>query len=267
MQAMKPTTASRIHNGAFTLVELLTLTAVGSLLLCVLASAHGDARVRNRSVQCLGNLMQIGRAWLIYADDYQGRLARNTSSGVNWVNGWIDYSPANRANWDPASLTNGLLSPYIPSAAIFRCPSDPSTLLVNGERRPRVRSYSMNNFVGEGATAFTGSSAFQTFHTRQSLGRPAPSQLWVVLEEHPDSLNDGVFFTNPEDTTPRIVDLPAAFHASACNFLFADGRAGTQKWLDARTMPPISTGYLALNVASPNNQDILWLQGHATERR
>ena len=40
----------------------------------------------------------------------------------------------------------------------------------------------------------------------------------------------------------------------------ADGHAEVHKWVDPRTRPPVRyNNQLQLNVASPNNQDMIWL--------
>lgn len=46
-----------------------------------------------------------------------------------------------------------MLTPYLKSAAIFRCPSDQSFVIRGGARHPLVRSYSMNEHVGESSRA------------------------------------------------------------------------------------------------------------------
>ena len=87
--------------------------------------------------------------------------------------------------------------------------------------------------------------------------------LWVIMDEHPDSINDAGLavecaLTNAE---ARIVDYPASFHAGACGIAFADGHSEIHKWKDPRTMPPVNyNNDLKLNVESPNNPDVAWLQ-------
>ena len=44
---------------------------------------------------------------------------------------------------------------------------------------------------------------------------------------------------------------------------FADGHSEIHKWKDPRTTPPLTTE-LELNVPSPNNQDVYWMQEHST---
>jgi prepilin-type processing-associated H-X9-DG protein len=258
---------------AFTLTELMVMTGMLLLFCCLVVAAASDNRAANRTLQCLNNLQQLGRGWLMYADDHRGRLAPNKGNGTTaamacWVGGQLDLG-INPANTNLTYLIGpapycGMLGPYVRSPSYFRCPSDPSTVPVAaGLRLPRVRSYSMNNFVGEGARVSSGmTTSFQLFETLPSIGRPKPSELWVIIEEHPESLNDGIFFTEPDNSTPTFVDLPAAFHNSSCNFVYADGHADSYRWSDKRMLFPIG-GPINAN-PSPNNADLIFLQSHAT---
>jgi len=60
------------------------------------------------------------------------------------------------------------------------------------------------------------------------------------------------------------VDLPADYHNRAAGFAFADGHSEIHQWKDSRTMPALSATDLSLNYASPNNQDVYWMQDHST---
>ena len=96
---------------------------------------------------------------------------------------------------------------------------------------------------------------------------PGPSRLYVLLDEHPDGINAGGFANmmveNP--AAARIIDFPASYHNGAAGLSFADGHSEIKKWLDGRTTPPPKyNGQLALNVASPNNKDMIWLSDRTT---
>jgi len=66
----------------------------------------------------------------------------------------------------------------------------------------------------------------------------------------------------PNPATTRFVDYPASYHNGAGSLAFADGHSAIHKWRDARTMPPIVVS-LPLDVPSPNNPDVVWLQDHS----
>ena len=69
-----------------------------------------------------------------------------------------------------------------------------------------------------------------------------------------------------------MVDYPASYHNNAAGFSFADGHAEIHKWVDkngpggsCRTTPPLlKTGRLSLNVPSPDNMDVKWMQDRTT---
>jgi prepilin-type processing-associated H-X9-DG protein len=106
------------------------------------------------------------------------------------------------------------------------------------------------------------------------LVSPSPVDNFVLLDERDDSINDGFFITEMTGFNPpspgalQIIDFPSSYHNGACGFNFGDGHAQFKRWLDPRTKANHVTDYhLTLGPASPNNQDIAWLQQHATGKK
>ena len=64
----------------------------------------------------------------------------------------------------------------------------------------------------------------------------------------------------------RIIDYPASYHNGACGITFADGHAEIHKWRDPRTIKPVKFYDMPLNVASANNQDMIWLSDRTSVR-
>jgi prepilin-type processing-associated H-X9-DG protein len=138
----------------------------------------------------------------------------------------------------------------------------------------------MNNYVGgNGELAFlpgwtqTGwpQSAWRVYRKMGDMIDPGPSMTWVFLDEREDSINDGFWVTEmngyPNLANTMIVDYPASYHNNAAGFSFADGHAEIKKWVDPRTTPKLKKGQpLPLNVPSPNNRDVNWLQERATRK-
>jgi len=250
----------------------------------MLLPALSKAKVRAQGIQCMNNTRQLALAWRMYADDSRDELPFAFALGdpnfaYVWVKGYLDMTfPGYNENWDPDNtLKKSLIWPYCgKSVGIFRCPADTSYgINAQNERVPRVRSVSMSNWVGgNGDTPQTNwrggwglSKNYVVFRKLTAFLNPGPAMTYVLLDERQDSINDGYFVVQmdgyPNTNTTRIVDYPASYHHRAAGIAFADGHSEIHKWRDPRTMPPI-TMKLQLDVASPNNPDVLWMQDHCT---
>ena len=93
---------------------------------------------------------------------------------------------------------------------------------------------------------------------------PKPSDLWVFVDEHPDSINDGWLIISWQMANVW-TDLPASYHNRACGFSFADGHAEIHKWRDASTCLPVTKVTYAGN--SPVGRiDFPWALQHTSAR-
>ena len=102
---------------------------------------------------------------------------------------------------------------------------------------------------------------YRTFYKAADIAAVGASQMFVLLDEHPDSINAGGYANQMVDgpATARIIDYPASYHNRAAGISFADGHAEIRKWVDPRTVQPVKFYDMPLNVASPNNRDVIWL--------
>jgi hypothetical protein len=196
-----------------------------------------------------------------------------------WVTGTLDFNPANRSNWDPeVDIKKSRLWPYCgENLDIWKCPADRSSLEVEGELKPRVRSMSMNIFLGGWAGTDGGwgriFSDYKIYLKEGQLADPGPSRVFVFLDVREDSIDMGNFAadmrgwpTEPERT--GFFDLPASYHHGAAGFSFADGHSEIKKWQDARTTPPVTPGaYIRDHFLAPGNPDVIWLQERSTRPR
>jgi prepilin-type N-terminal cleavage/methylation domain-containing protein/prepilin-type processing-associated H-X9-DG protein len=261
--------------GAFTLVELLVVIAIIALLAALLLPTLARAKIKTQGVYCMNNTKQIVLSWLMYADDNNGRLVYNTDGqyagqqlgNESWVAGWLTFD-SRADNTNTAMLINHVrypfgayLGPYVQALGAFKCPADKSTAPMVGGPMPRVRSLSMNCYVGDESRTLAASSNY-TLCTK-SAQITSPVDMYVVLDEREDSINDGWFGINP-DVQYQLGDYPASYHGKAAGFSFADGHSEIHKWMDARTVPPIQQGeQLAHYVVLPGDKDVLWLAQHA----
>jgi prepilin-type processing-associated H-X9-DG protein len=260
----------------FSLVELvvvLGLLAVGVLLI---APTLARTQFRSKSAGCLNNLRRFAYAWTMYAGDSSDRLINNfgineTTVEVNqrtyrnWVNNVMTWG-SEQMNTNVQILEAGILSPYLRGDLdSYRCPADeylsPQQLALGWTSR--TRSISMNSLFGRfssgaDATAQGLNWALPQYLQYLKLGRiPKPGKTWLVLDEHPDSVNDGYYINNPTGSSWQ--DLPAAYHHGGCGFAFADGHAEIRKWLSSASRYPVRYFYGATRSFDPAGRlDFAW---------
>jgi len=257
----------------FTLIELLVVIAIIAILAGMLLPALAKAKSKGQGISCLNNTKQLMISWRLYIDDQNGRIPPAYSDVPNqnvWVYGNLDWSGANRENWDITnSLARGTLWKYTGGAAnIYKCPAD--IYQTKNPSKNRLRSSSINAWVGmhDGKPTWFGNSPPWRMFLKDS-DFVAASETWVFVDEHPDSINDGFFCVNmnpaPNLAGAVLPDAPASYHNGACGFAFADGHSEIKKWLDPRTKIPVKrTNFDPGNQA--NNKDIEWLWSKTTQR-
>jgi type II secretory pathway pseudopilin PulG len=279
---------------AFTLIELLVVICVIALLAATLVPTLAGSRIGSQSLSCMNNNRQLTAAWRMYADDSNERLIyASTSSSVGlmsidptdpdnyaWTGAHMDFTGANRANWDPAyDMMKRLLWPYNKSVGIYKCPSDHSTVVWVGVSRPRIQSFSMNLYVGGFAPAKGGgpqgddggwpfADPYRIFSKTTDLTAPGPAKTFIFTDMRPEANHWGNFLTDmsgfPNNPAQyNLVDFPGVFHNLGACISFGDGHVEIHRWLDPRTAPPPPFTNSS-SVASPNNVDIAWLQAHST---
>jgi hypothetical protein len=205
-------------------------------------------------------------SWLLYADDNKDVLAANVSyrgrrsvPTNNWVAGVMDWS-ASSQNTNTELLLKTGLGPYLGrDTEIYHCPSDRSVSAAG----PRVRSYSMNAFVGdtgEGPSLAGWKQHLKMSHIQNAAG------LLVFVDEHANSIDDGSFLNDP-GSTKAWKDLPTSNHHGAAGFAFADGHAEIHRWLDADTREPMVSGGPKPSVTVMANRapvDLKWVLDRTT---
>jgi prepilin-type N-terminal cleavage/methylation domain-containing protein/prepilin-type processing-associated H-X9-DG protein len=275
--------------GGFTLIELLVVIAIIAILAAMLLPALAKSKTKAQGIACLNNTKQLMMAWRLYVDDNNDTLPFAYAQEGNpnhpnypyaWVHGILDFSGANRDNYDAdVSIKRGAIWPYTGNAlSIYKCPADQSTVRITsgaqrGQTLPRLRSLSMDAWVGgnEGVHTRFGGPEFRMYRKLSDMVDPGPANTWVLLDEREDSINDGFFivymigYPNPRLT--QQYDYPASYHNGAGGLSFADGHSEIHKWRDPRTTPAIRKGQgigSYTTPTQPNNQDVVWFWERTT---
>jgi prepilin-type N-terminal cleavage/methylation domain-containing protein len=241
------------RRSAFTLIEILVVVAIISILAALLLPALSSAKARSKQVGCINNLKQLALGFQMYAADNEGRLPENTPNAPNGggTNSWVlgNLKEAAQAT-NLAFIRQSKLFPYASQVSAYHCPAD----LSQAGGVPRVRSYSMNGWMGS-RTMETESrpAGYRTFVRESELAAARPSNLWVLIDEHEASIDDGWFLVTMDDSQP-FESYPATRHQKGYGLNFADAHVETKKLRD-----PNSQSLGAMNAQiSPRNSD--WLQ-------
>jgi type II secretory pathway pseudopilin PulG len=288
MKTTRSLASSETQKAGFTLIDLLAVIAIVGVLGLLLVPALAGTKPNSQAFQCLQNERQLIRAWQIYNEDNAGVLVpaiqgggaqEGTGYDLNgtlvhgWASGWLDWS-TDSDNTNTALLISdkfALLASYTGrSTSTYKCPADnfmsaPQRSL---QWTQRCRSYSGNIGVGEGNFELGPWNGNIYYHYTKLEQIQSPANVWVFIDEHPDSINDPGFY-NPQAAN-LMTDVPSTLHNGAGVLSFTDGHSEVHKWQGCLTSPlalqvrAIDGDYLNGVISSTNGDpDIHFLSSHA----
>ncbi|MGI5818575.1 MAG: DUF1559 domain-containing protein [Armatimonadota bacterium] len=211
----------------FTLIELLVVIAIIAILAAILFPVFARAREKARQSSCMSNLKQIGLAHMMYAQDYDERLA--------------PYEVAHGSTYRRASATYDTIHPYINNQDVYICPSEEFTWnghssapYTRGEfpagrgvfRQTMVASYSvvrdMSGVDRVSPAPFPGSG-------RKLAQFERPAETIIVFETRTGYVGNKAGVGFYDDDTPRPMDASGNVgvmryrHNLQMNVAYADG--------------------------------------------
>lgn len=254
------------HKG-FTLIELLVVIAIIALLMAVLLPSLQRVRKQASGSACLGNQKSLILAWVMYADDNDGRLVggypyvrdiHNTGSPYPDRTQWLQAPLAEDGTIFPAATSNssaytqaclaappttehiergiraGALYPYLNTVKVYHCPADS-----RWRQAPPYnvyQSYSVSD-------PMNGKFESDQYAFRKIAGIKAPGSKYVFIEEaaRNASFNIGSWWFGYKWSDGAIensafIDPVALWHGDKNTFAFADGHAEIHKWKHPATI-------------------------------
>ncbi len=280
-------------------VEWAVVLGCVGFILAILFPVAGMARGWGKAEVCMANLHILGRAWLAYPEDNDGKLV----GGSNYYIGkgtpyrWVEmplFNPTDNPEYSSLPSGNditlttrlngiraGKLYPYIQDTQVYHCPSDRSWVEGSAPLQP-YRSYSIGGLMnGEdfisrnglyGSIALYRTVNFPTgpkqlINAEKMSQVQRPAEKFVFVEEdalsHLQLENMGSFILMQNNNPDSWWDWPAVFHPDRGMLGFADGHVEGRVWTDQRTTHLIRYGNQNPILQQPNNPDLDWMnQGY-----
>jgi len=220
----------------FTLIELLVVIAIIAILAAILFPVFAKARESARGSACKSNLQQIGKAMMMYTQEFDEKYPQAEQTQGGFVPSAAHLPGEGGLHGNNVACYRCLIAPFIKSKGVFDCPSSGSRRFRYGfhYRLPTVTNpgaewrthwYNTPNAMSEADAKTPANMIVITDHMHASNAGSEPDPLkWI---DNAGGANSYVRFPIRNSYNYPYYNSdpwrPAARHNDACNALYLDG--------------------------------------------
>ena len=217
--------------------EILVVLGCTVFMLLNIGAIGSSGRKRAKRMVCLANLNKLAHAWILYADDNDGKIVNGAIGFSNmWMSwgdhrnelAWIDAFSSTDPNVQTKGIMDGALWPYLKDINIYKCPT--GRRLPNGQ--PQALAYAI--MFSMNAVNHTWTQGVPGAHVKNlsEITNPSPSLRLVFIDQG--------FMTSDAYAVwyDREVwfDSPPVRHGDGTTVSFADGHADHWTWKGTDTI-------------------------------
>jgi prepilin-type N-terminal cleavage/methylation domain-containing protein/prepilin-type processing-associated H-X9-DG protein len=220
----------------FTLIELLVVISIIALLMAILLPVLNKAKERGRRAVCLNNLHQLTLAWILYADENNGKLVNGITGAPGYEDvpededGWIHWFTPEEEDQEQTDgfypieaqkrvIREGALFPYCKDLRLYRCPAG---------IKDNLWTYGISDVMNGGSY----NTDYPEGIVKMYLQIPRPVERLVFVDEGKTTYRGYAVYHEE----PRWYDPPSIRHSKGATFSFADGHSEYWHWKDPQTI-------------------------------
>ena len=222
------------RKGKFTLIELLVVIGIILLLMAIIRPPRSRPRELGRRTICLGNLKQLSLAWVMYADENDGKLVNGEAGNWNRLipnptppptnicgePPWVSDIPLKNGNptidrrSQVPKIRDGALWEYLKNPKIYLCPAGKLKHSVTYQIVDSMNGFQQPDTIAAGVW----------FNNRGELSKPGEKIVFIDVGE----VRSSSYHVSYKDA--KWLDRPPLRHRDGATVSFADAHSIYWKW-------------------------------------